>query len=147
VDRQKLTPLFPFGYGLSYTTFELGDLQLGGTDLTPGGTLDVDVPVRNTGSRSGQTVVQLYVRDVETTLERPEKELKAFAKVSLTPGETTTVRLTLDMRAFAYFDDTRGAWVADAGEFELLAGQSSADLPVRARVHLTQEWTQPVTPS
>lgn len=88
-------------------------------------------------------VIQLYVRDVEARLERPHKELKAFAKVTLQPNEAQDVTLTLDMRALAYFDDTRAAWVADAGDFDLLIGTSSVDLPRTARVHLTGDWTQP----
>lgn len=144
VDRHALTPLFPFGFGLSYTTFALGAPHLSATVLQPGEPLTVTVPVRNVGARSGQTVVQLYVQDVETTAERPEKELKAFAKAALGPGEAGEVTLTIDMRAFAYFDDARAAWVADAGDFNLLIGQSSADLPVRTTVHLAREWSNPL---
>ncbi|MFC5848766.1 glycoside hydrolase family 3 C-terminal domain-containing protein [Deinococcus petrolearius] len=147
VDRSGLTPLFPFGFGLSYTTFELGEAQLSAGALAPGDALGVTVPVRNTGDRAGQTVVQLYVQDVDTTLERPAKELKAFAKVTLRPGEEQTVTLDLDMRSLAYFDDVRHAWVADAGEFRLLIGQSSADLPVTASVRLLGEWAAPVRPA
>ena len=143
-DRAGLTPLFPFGFGLSYTTFELGEPRLSVDTLEPGGELAVTIPVRNTGARAGQTVVQLYVRDDEARLERPARELKAFAKVTLQPGEEQDVTLTLDMRALAYYDDTRGAGVADAGAFDLLIGTSSADLPRTARVQLTREWTQPV---
>jgi beta-glucosidase len=147
VDKVGTTPLFPFGFGLSYTTFELTDAHLSADQIGPGDQVSVSVRVRNTGGRPGQTVVQLYVRDVETTLERPGKELKAFGKVSLDPGETGTVHLMLEMRSFAYFDDTRTAWVADAGEFELLIGQSSADLPVRRTVRLDREWVDPVRQS
>lgn len=147
VDRAGLTPLFPFGFGLSYTTFELGKPQLSRDTLEPGGELTVTIPVRNTGERVGQTVIQLYVRDAEACLDRPTKELKAFAKVTLQPNEAQDVTLTLDMRALAYFDDTRDAWVAEAGDFEVLIGMSSADLPRSARVHLEREWTQPVNSS
>jgi beta-glucosidase len=142
VDRAGLTPLFPFGFGLSYTTFELGEPQLRSDTLAPGDEIAVTIPVRNTGERAGQTVIQLYVRDVEARLDRPSKELKAFAKVTLQPGELQDVTLTLDMRALAYYDDTRQAWVADAGDFDLLIGTSSVDLPRTARVSLTREWTQ-----
>ena len=145
VDQAGLTPLFPFGFGLSYTSFELGEPQLSGDSLEPGGELTVTVPVRNTGDRAGQTVVQLYVRDPEARLERPDKELKGFAKVSLQPNETQNVALKLDMRALAYFDDARAAWVADAGDFDLLIGTSSVDLPRTARVRLVREWLEPVS--
>jgi beta-glucosidase len=143
VDKAGLKPLFPFGFGLSYTSFELGEPQLSGDSLEPGGELTVTVPVRNTGDRAGQTVVQLYVHDPEARLERPNKELKGFAKVSLQPNETQNVTLKLDMRALAYFDDTRAAWVADAGDFDLLIGTSSVDLPRTARVRQAHEWTEP----
>ena len=145
VDRAGLTPLFPFGFGLSYTTFELGAPRPSAETVQPDGELTVTVPVRNTGDRAGQTVVQLYVRDPEARLERPSKELKAFAKVTLQPGESRDVTLTLHMRALAYFDDTREAWVAEPGDFELLVGTSSADLPHTVRVRLEGEWTQPTT--
>jgi beta-glucosidase len=97
VDRAGLTPLFPFGFGLSYTTFELGEPRLNGDTVEPGGEIAVTIPVRNTGEWAGQTVIQLYVRDVEALVERPSKELKAFAKVSLQSGETQDVTLTLDI--------------------------------------------------
>ena len=145
VDHAGLTPLFPFGFGLSYTSFELGEPRLSAETLDPGDELTVTIQVRNTGQRAGQTVVQLYVHDVEARLDRPSKELKAFAKVTLQPNEVQDVTFTLDMRALAYYDDTRAAWVADAGDFDLLIGWSSADLSRQARVRLTREWTQPIT--
>lgn len=145
VDRAGLAPLFPFGFGLSYTTFALGEPQVSAHTVQPGDTFMVSVPVTNTGERVGQAVVQLYVRDVETQSERPEKELKAFGKLTLQPGETGEVSLALDMRALAYYDEGRQAWVADAGDFELLIGTSSADLPRSAQVRLAQEWTQPAS--
>lgn len=147
VDRAGLTPLFPFGFGLSYTTFELGEPQLRADTVEPGDEIIVTIPVHNTGERAGQTVIQLYVRDAEARLDRPSKELKAFRKVTLQPHEAQDVTLTLDMRALAYYDDTRAAWVADAGDFDLLIGTSSADLPRAARVHLALEWTQATTRS
>jgi beta-glucosidase len=147
VDRTGLAPLFPFGFGLSYTTFELGELRLRGDTVEPDGEIGVTIPVRNTGKRAGQTVIQLYVHDVEARLERPSKELKAFTKVTLQPNEAQDVNFTLDMRALAYYDDRRQAWVADVGDFELLIGTSSADLPRTARVRLVREWTQPITGS
>jgi len=144
-DRHQLEPLFPFGHGLSYTTFKLGGAQLGSTEYRPGETFSVRVPVTNTGSRSGQTVVQLYIHSPASQLERPDKELKAFAKVHLEAGETDLAELALDMRSLAYFDDRQGAWVADAGEYHLLIGQSSAELPVRAVIRLTGRWEKSVS--
>lgn len=144
-DKHQLRPLFAFGHGLSYTTFKLGGAQLVSASCNPGETFNVRVPVTNTGTRAGKTVVQLYVHSPASQLERPEKELKAFAKTHLEPGQTDVVELALDMRSLAYFDDHRGAWVADAGEYHLLIGQSSAELPVRASIRLTERWEQPVS--
>jgi len=142
-DRKRIAPLFPFGHGLSYTTFAYDNLRLSAGTLTPSETLTVTVDVTNTGTRAGQEVVQLYVRDPRSTLARPEKELKGFAKVALSPGETRAVSLTLDMRALAYYDDARAAWVAEAGEFEALVGASSADIRGRAVFVLGADWLQP----
>ena len=143
VDRAGLKPLFPFGFGLSYTTFALGEPRLSAEVIEPGDHLTVTVPVTNTGARAGHVVVQLYVSDIEARLDRPEKELKAFAKVTMEPGETQTATLRLDMRALAYFDDSRHAWVAEAGDFALLIGTNSVDLPLKATIRLGSEWTHP----
>jgi beta-glucosidase len=127
-DRKKIEPLFPFGYGLSYTTFEYGDVRLDRSEYTSGESIAVSVDITNAGSVAGQEVVQFYVRDVESSLVRPEKELKAFAKVALAPGETRTVTLDLDERALSFYDDAQAQWVAEAGEFEVLVGASSRDI-------------------
>jgi beta-glucosidase len=143
VDRAGTQPLFPFGFGLGYASFELSDLVAAPASLRSGETLSIAVTVNNTSARAGSTVVQVYVRDLAASLERPDKELKAFAKVHLDAGQAQAVQLTLDMRSLAYFDDAQQAWVAEAGEFELLVGQSSADLPLRARFALAAPWTEP----
>jgi len=143
-DKKKIEPLFPFGYGLSYTTFAYRNLRLSASDTSTGlsARVDVDedlqvsVDVQNTGPRAGQEVVQLYVRDLESSLMRPEKELKAFAKVSLEPGETKTVTLALNRESLAYYDDGEQQWVAEAGEFEVLVGSSSRDIRASARFTL-----------
>jgi beta-glucosidase len=142
VDRAGTQPLFPFGFGLSYASFELSDLAVTPARVSPGDTVSFTVEVKNTSTRAGSTVVQAYVRDLVASLERPDKELKAFAKVHLDAGQARTVQLTLDMRSLAYFDDAQEAWVAEAGDFELLVGQSSADLPLRARFALTALWKE-----
>jgi beta-glucosidase len=146
VDRAGTVPLFPFGFGLSYTGFTLSSARLSAAELEPGATVRVQVQVQNTGQRAGQQVVQVYVHDVETTLERPVKELKGFLKVTLEPGESETVEVLLGMRSLAYFDDVRNAWVADAGQYEVLIGTSSADLPFCLPLTLTGEWTESVGP-
>lgn len=132
-DKKKIEPLFPFGYGLSYTTFAYRNLRLSATEIDADEDLQVSVDVQNTGTRAGQEVVQLYVRDLESSLMRPEKELKGFAKVSLEPGETKTVTLTLNRESLAYYDDLARQWVAEAGEFEVLVGSSSRDIHASAR--------------
>jgi beta-glucosidase len=112
--------------------------------LAPGGTVQVTLDVKNTGARRGQEVVQLYVNDRRSSVERPAQELKAFAKVDLAAGEARSVQLTLDMRSFAYFDERRAAWVAEAGEFEIRVGASSQDIRQRASVSLSADWVQAV---
>ena len=116
----------------------MGSLILDRAELAPGGTLSASLSVSNVGARHGSTVVQLYVADEKASVSRPEKELKGFKKVVLAPGETKTVTLTLDMRALAFFDVSRKAWVAEAGSFTLLAGFSSVDIVSRARFMLLE---------
>jgi beta-glucosidase len=137
LEREGAEPAFPFGFGLSYTTFEYSDLRLSATELSPNQVLEVSLDVTNTGSHPGREVVQIYVRDAESQLERPAKELKAFASVALEPGEHKRVRLPLTRESLAYFDDRSNEWVAEAGEFEILVGASSQDIRARATFQLT----------
>jgi beta-glucosidase len=127
-DKKDVAPLFPFGYGLSYTTFKYGNLRLSAKSIMPNETLKVKVDVTNTGKITGKEIAQLYVRDVKSTFARPEKELKAFEKVELKPKQTKTVTFTLDREAFWYFDTVKNAWSIEPGEFELLVGASSRDI-------------------
>jgi beta-glucosidase len=127
-DKKEIAPLFPFGYGLSYTTFEYSNLRLSTKSLTPNELLKVRVDVTNTGKVLGKEVVQLYVRDIQSTVARPEKELKAFIKVELSPKQTKTVTFTLDREALWYFDVTRNTWATEPGDFEILVGASSRDI-------------------
>ncbi len=136
-EKKGIAPLFPFGFGLSYTTFSYGKLQLSAPQIAPDDTLQVSIAVTNTGQQAGKEIVQVYVRDQEAKLQRPEKELKAFAKVQLEPGERKTVTISLAREALAYYDDLTHAWVAEAGEFEILAGASSQDIRARATFTLT----------
>ncbi len=123
-----IQPLFPFGFGLSYTTFEYGVPILSGTDVDPESGLVVRFPLTNTGSRAGAEVVQLYVTDPVSTVYRPERELRAFEKVRLNPGETTEVMLQLDRDAFSFYDPAVGRRVVEEGEFLILIGASSEDI-------------------
>ncbi len=140
-DKKKITPLFPFGHGLSYTTFRLGALRLSSDRLAPGAAFTASIDVTNTGSRAGSTVVQFYVSDPGARVARPDKELKGFAKLHLSPGETRIATATFDMRSLAFWDTALRAWVAEAGTFEILAGFSSADLQATSRLTLTESWT------
>lgn len=131
-DTRDVAPLFPFGHGLSYTRFRYGELRADARSYGVGDPIEVSIDVTNTGDRPGREVVQLYLRDVASSLARPAKELCGFAKLSLAPGETDTARFRLDRRALSFYDPARADWVAEAGEFELLAGSSSRDIRARA---------------
>jgi len=134
-----LAPLFPFGYGLSYTTFKYSNLRLSAKSITPNDTLKVKVDVTNTGKVTGKEIVQLYVRDVKSTFARPEKELKAFEKVELKPKQTKTVTFTLDREAFWYFDTLLNRWNTEAGEYEIIIAASSRDVRETRSVILETE--------
>jgi beta-glucosidase len=123
-DKTKIAPRYPFGFGLSYATFDIGAPTASSPTTGPGRGLTVTVPVTNTGSRDGDCVVQLYVRDVESSLVRPEKELKGFARVHLASGASTNVDMTLDDRSFSFWDPAAHAWRAEPGEFELVVATS-----------------------
>ena len=124
-------PLWPFGFGRSYTTFDLADLRLSTAVIAADGEVEISATVRNSGDRAGDEVVQLYVRDVEASLTRPIKELRGFARVGLEPGEQRTVTFTLAAEQLAFVDEP-GSWLVEPGRFRLLVGTSSADLPLEA---------------
>ena len=136
VDHYKIRPTFAFGHGLSYTTFEVGKATVDKSAMTADGTITFTVNVKNTGTLAGAEVVQLYVHDVKSSLPRPEKELKAFQKVYLQPGESRDVSLTLDKNALSYYDDGKGQWVAEPGAFEALIGTSSDRLTTKVKFTL-----------
>ncbi|MCD7714417.1 MAG: glycoside hydrolase family 3 C-terminal domain-containing protein [Prevotella sp.] len=131
-DKQGIKPLFAFGHGLSYTSFQLSDLQLSSSTLAPSDTLTVSVKVKNTGKRAGAETVQLYISDNHSAVDRPEKELKGFGKVFLEPGEEQTVSIPISVRDLSYWDEATGGWKADDGAFTVLAGDASDHLPLRA---------------
>ena len=129
-DKAEQQVSYPFGFGLSYTTFEVGDLRVSARGSVAGSDLAVEVSasIRNAGEVAGAEVVQVYVRDIEASVDRPVRELKAFRKVWLEPGESTTVAMTLDSRSFAYWSVVRSDWVVEAGDFEIAIGTSSRHL-------------------
>lgn len=138
-DRQKkVQPLFSFGHGLSYTTFEYGKPVVDKREMKADEQLTVTVPVKNTGSCEGKEVVQLYIRDKKSSVERPVKELKGFCKVSLKPGEEKEVSFTIDRSALSYFDAGSHQWVAEPGAFEAIVAASATDIRGRVEFKLTE---------
>ncbi|KAI1419944.1 glycosyl hydrolase family 3 N terminal domain-containing protein [Xylaria sp. FL1777] len=127
-DRVKVEPLFPFGHGLSYTTFEYGRPSLSNKILTSSAPIHLVVAVTNTGRVAGAETVQIYIQDVKSTLPRPEKELAAFEKVSLDPDETKHITVPLDKCAVGYYDPAKSAWIAEEGNFRVLIGASATDI-------------------
>ncbi|MEM3908320.1 MAG: glycoside hydrolase family 3 C-terminal domain-containing protein, partial [Nitrososphaerota archaeon] len=122
------TPLYPFGHGLSYTTFSYSNLRMSNVTITPGSEVKISVDIENTGSREGDEVVQLYVHDVDASVQRPIKELKGFQRVHLKPGEKKTVTFTLRHDSLAFWDETSKRFVVENGMFDILVGSSSADI-------------------
>ncbi|MGB7539461.1 MAG: fibronectin type III-like domain-contianing protein, partial [Anaerolineales bacterium] len=120
-------------YGLSYTSFVYRNLELGAAEFEAGQEIKVRVEVENTGARAGKEVVQVYIRDPQASVIRPEKELKAFAKISLEPGEKQTVSFSLDDSALAFYDPVGKRWAPEPGMFEVLVGGSSRDLRLKNR--------------
>jgi beta-glucosidase len=127
-DRVKMEPQFAFGHGITYTTFEYGSPSISATVLPEAGNITVSVPITNTGNVAGKEVVQLYIRDVKSRLPRPEKELVAFSKVSLEPGETKIVELSIDRYAVGYYDPSLSSWIAEEGAFVAMVAASSVDI-------------------
>lgn len=127
-DKKKIKPLFPFGHGLSYTTFSYGKIKIDRKAMDVNGTIELKIDITNTGTREGAEVVQLYIEDVKSTLDRPVKELKGFEKVFLKPGETKTVSFEVTKELLSYFDDSKHEWVAEPGTFKAHMAASSADI-------------------
>jgi beta-glucosidase len=132
-ETDKIKPLFPFGFGLSYTTFEFDNLRI---KKENDNSLEVNVDITNTGKVAGAEVVQVYVQDVEASVFRPQKELKGFDKVKLNPGETKTVTVELDKYAFSFFSENENQWVLEPGEFHILVGNSSRNISLKETIEL-----------
>ena len=135
-EKVKSEPLFAFGHGLSYTSFKLGKMTADKTLMTEGDEITFTIPVTNTGRMAGAETVQLYISDLEASVERPVKELKAFQKVYLQPGETRQVSLTIDKSALSFYDEANSQWKAEPGAFEALVGTSSDKIVSRCSFNL-----------
>nr|WP_245766541.1 glycoside hydrolase family 3 C-terminal domain-containing protein [Pustulibacterium marinum] len=137
-DKEDIKPLFSFGHGLSYTTFEYGDISVDEKNMNEDETIKVSIPVTNTGKVAGAEVVQLYITDVKSSLVRPEKELKNFEKVFLKPGETKTVNFTISAKDLLYFDDAKHSWIAEAGKFKAIIGASATNIKDSVKFNLVK---------
>ena len=137
-DAKDIEPEFPFGFGLSYTTFEYSNLKLVSGQDTNGPVVAAEFDIANTGARAGAEVAELYIHQDHPSLSRPLKELKGFTKISLKPGEKKTVSIPLGQRAFAYYNPAKAGWVSEAGDFKILVGSSSRDIRLQDSFHLAQ---------
>lgn len=135
-DSKGIEPLYPFGFGLSYSQFEYSDIEASPSEFNADGAVELSFTLRNAGARAGAEIAQVYVRDLEASVARPEKELKGFAKVWLEAGESRRVTVTLRKDAFSFWSEEEGGWVAEKGTFELLVGASSRDVKLSGRVEL-----------
>ena len=142
-DYKNIEPLFSFGHGLSYTTFEYSDLRILNKNITDKDELSVKLKIKNTGELKGKEVVQLYVKDEQSSLIRPKKELKKFVKVELMPGEEKEITFNLYARDFSYYDSKRNTWIAESGSFVILVGASSRDIRLTENIALKS--TQNIT--
>jgi beta-glucosidase len=138
-DKSQTPVLFPFGHGLSYTTFAYSDLTI--SAVSAEGEFEVSFAIKNTGNVAGKEAAQVYVCDPQSSLPRAVKELKGFVKVELQPGQQETVSVKLDRNALKHWDERRNWWIAEAGDFEVLVGPSSVDLPLRETVKLEKSLT------
>ncbi len=138
-EHNKVKPLFPFGYGLSYTTFKFANLQVNPATAGANPQVSVAFDLTNTGSRKGAEIAQVYVSDTHAKVPRPARELKGFERVELAPGETKHLTVALDPRSFAYYDTTAKKWTIDPGKFTVHVGDSVEVTPLQATIELTQE--------
>lgn len=134
----KGEPLYPFGYGLSYTTFKYSDFRTNSDRLKTNGEILVSVVLKNTGKHSGDEVVQLYIKHLNSKVERPNKELKGFSRVTLKPGESRKVEISLKASDLAYWDHTRGSFLVEPDKVRLMVGATSADIKLEKVIEVVQ---------
>jgi len=134
----KGEPLYPFGYGLSYTTFKFANLKLSAARLKKTGDLTVSVDVKNTGSRKGDEVVQLYVAHLNSKVERARQELKGFQRIAILPNETKTVTLRVKAEDLAYWDEKQNKWVVEEDQVKFMVGASSAAMKLEKTISIVQ---------
>ena len=127
----KTEPLYPFGFGLSYTTFSYSNLKTSATNLSRNGSITVSVDIANTGKKDGDEVVQLYVNHINSQVSRPKQELKGFMRVTLKAGENKTVEIPLEAKRLAYWDISKNDWQVERDSIEIRIGSSSADIKLK----------------
>ena len=143
-DTKKMAVLFPFGHGLSYTTFEYSNMTLSANEIQDTDTLTVSLKVKNTGTMAGKEIVQLYVADKTNAIQRPVKELKNFVKVFLEPGEEKTVEMTLNKRSFAWYNAEINDWHVATGDYDIIAAASCEDIRLTETVHVNSSVILPL---
>jgi beta-glucosidase len=143
-DKEIIAPLFPFGFGMSYTTFDYKNVRLSQSELTPSGSVQAKVDVTNTGKLAGAEIVELYIHDPNPKIDKPVRELKGFSRVSLDPGQTKSVVISISPRDLAYFDVSGRQWKADAGRYDVEIGASSRDIRGTAELRLREDFTEAV---
>jgi beta-glucosidase len=146
-EKKAIAPGYPFGHGLSYTTFGYSRMKLSQNTIAPDANVTVSINVTNTGKLRGKEIVQLYVHHPKPAVDRPVHELKGFAKVALEPGETRTVNFTVKPRDLSYFEVSGKQWKADAGEYEIQVGESSREILLKAPLTLQATFTEAVPSS
>ena len=138
-EIRKLAPLFAFGFGLSYTQFDYSNLKI--TSITAEGEFSLSFEVKNTGNIEGREISQVYISDLQSSLPRAAKELKGFAKTHLKPGESKTIKVSLDREALGFYDDQNMHWVAEEGIFNVQIGASSEDIRLTGKAELENTFT------
>ena len=136
-DHEKIEPLFPFGYGLSYTSFEYSDLALNDNQFTGNEKITGELRLKNIGDLTGKEVIQIYVQDLESSIIRPQKELKGFTKELLNPGESKTIHFELDVEDLKFYDEEIHDWKVESGNFKILVGSSAKDIHLESEFYYT----------